>query len=93
MSQVVVCQDSFGSKRANSLEQEKSITKDDSFTKWQRSDVTKTLMIERFIVVLLAPIVFFWSLLLFGAGLAMSVCLFLFKVLGRITSFLKRLVT
>jgi hypothetical protein len=93
MSQVVVCQDSFGSKRTESLKQEKKITLNEDFSQWQRSDATKTLLIERLIVILFAPVVLFWSLLLFSAGASLAFSLLLFKVLGNIAGFLKRIVT
>lgn len=93
MSQVVVCQDSFGSKRTESLKQEKNIRLNESFSHWQRSDATKTLLVERLIVLLFAPVVLFWSLLLFGAGASVAFSLFVFKTLARVAGFLKRLIT
>lgn len=83
MSQVVVCEDNFSSERRKSLAQEKKITKDDGFSKWQRSDVTKTLMIERLIALLFAPIALFWALLLTCAGVAFALCLLVFKVFSK----------
>ncbi len=92
MSQVVVCQDSLESKRIESLKQEKKITLNKDFSYWQRSDATKTLLVERLIVILFTPVVLFWSLLLFSAGAALAFSLLLFKVLGQVAGFLKRLV-
>ena len=89
MSQVVVCQDSLGSKRQDSLAQESKIDKDSATTKWQRSDVTKTLMIERVIALLFAPIVLLWALLLFCMGLAFALSLFVFKLFSKTIVLLK----
>lgn len=89
MSQVVVCQDSFSSKRKASLGQEENITTDDALGKWQRSDATKTLMIERVIAVLFAPIVFLWVFLLSFMGVAFAVSLSLFKLLSKVMTGLK----
>ena len=49
MSQVVICQDSLSPRRNESLEQEKAIDTANGLSKWQESDATKTLMIERVI--------------------------------------------
>lgn len=92
MSQVVICQDSLSPKRKESLEQEKAIDTAHGLSQWQGSDATKTLMVERLIAVLFAPVVLFWILLLFFAGVALAVSLFTFKCLSKMTAILKNIV-
>ena len=87
MSQVVVCQDNLSPKREKSLEQEKKIETADALAKWQRSDATRTLLIERVFVILFAPLVLFWALLLSCIGVTFAFVLAFFKIFGRLLGF------
>jgi hypothetical protein len=84
MSQVAVNGDNLKLKRKKTLAQERKINRTGDFKKWQMSDATKTLMIERIIAVAFVPIAFFWSLILSFLGIGLTMCLILFKILSKI---------
>ena len=79
MSQVIQCKDSHSKKREKSRLKEKQIDRNPQLKKWQRTDVTKTLTIEKVIGIIFLPIAFFWALIAALMTIGSSLALLSFK--------------
>ncbi len=84
MSQAAVMKDNLASLRKKSLTQEQIIDKTTWLKKWQRSDATKTLFIEKILALVFLPLAILWTLLISVILFGMGVCLFVFRSMARI---------
>lgn len=93
MSQVIVTNDKLNEKRLNSRKQELNIKKEDKFTRWRRDDVTKSDALQRFIGLVVTPILALWAglcLIIAAVGFVLQA---IFKILGKLTGGRHSLIT
>jgi len=84
MSQVVVTVDALKARREKSLNQEHTIEREAGYAQWRLSDATKTHPVAKLIGIAILPIMVLWGLLMATMGVALSITLGLFKVLGAV---------
>jgi hypothetical protein len=84
MSLVAVTKDHLQASRMKTLAQEGKIDRSSYLKKWQRSDATKVLMVERLIALAFFPIAVFWALLTLSLSIGLSICLILFRGLSAV---------
>ncbi len=84
MSQVVIVDDNLKSKRLQSKKQEAAIDKHSFFKKWQKSDISKPSLVLKLIGIAVAPIVLFWTLIGVLMSAAITLCVFVFKMLSNL---------
>ena len=61
MSQVIVTNDNLNEKRELTRAQEHKIKVEQAFASWRRSDATKTDAFQRFLVLIVGPILALWA--------------------------------
>jgi hypothetical protein len=82
LSQVIVTDDKLKQKREKSAEQELRIDREGQFQRWRRNDITGKDMVATAIGFAALPVVGLWAFLTAMIAAMLTLCQYLFKVLG-----------
>ena len=92
LSQVIVTNDALSQKREKSREQERRISREDSFQHWRRSDITGHDGFKAMVGYGVVPILALWGLLAGLGAVVLDILNVIFKVLGRMVGGSKSLI-
>lgn len=85
MSQVVITNDKYKSRRDASKNQEHKIDKESRFSRWRRNDISKGAdPVEKIVGILSLPIFAFWGLICAVGGAALWVSIQLCKLFAKL---------